>query len=100
LKVNGVAGTVNVDEDTFKVTGTLNGLLFTPAAVIWMLPVSGPDVMPVVLTETVRLAGVVPVPGDTLSQEFPKVTAAFTLVELAGDEPMLNVWEAGGVPTA
>jgi hypothetical protein len=100
LNVKGVAGTVNVVEDTFNVTGTFSGLLLTPDAVIWILPLSGPDVMPVVFTETVKLAGVVPLAGDTLSHEFPDVTAALTLVELAGDEPMLNVWEAGGVPTA
>jgi hypothetical protein len=52
--------------------------------------------MPVVLTETVKLAGVVPLAGDTLSQEFPRVTAALTLLEPAGDDPMLNVWERGG----
>ena len=54
-------------------------------------------VRPVVFTETVKLAGVVPVAGDTLSQELPVVTAALTLVELVGDVPMLNVWDAGAV---
>jgi hypothetical protein len=44
-----------------------------------------------VLTETVKLAGVVPLAGDTLSQVFPEVTAALTLLEPAGDDPMLNV---------
>jgi hypothetical protein len=56
-----------------------------------MLPVSVPEVSPVVLTETVKFAGVVPLTGDTLSQVFPEVTAALTLLEPAGEEPMLKV---------
>ena len=52
-------------------------------------------VSPVVFTETVKLAGVVPVAGVTLSQLLPDVTAALTLVELAGDVPILKVCEAG-----
>ena len=55
------------------------------------MPVKGPDVMPLVLTATVKFAGVAPVAGDTLSQVLPDVTAALTLVELAGDELMLTV---------
>ena len=46
-------------------------------------------------TETVKLAGVVPVAGVTLSQLLPDVTAALTLVELAGDVPILKVCDAG-----
>ena len=40
------------------------------------------------LTETVKLAGVVPLPGDTLSHAFPEVTAAVTAV--AADEVMFK----------
>ena len=47
------------------------------------------------MTETVKLAGVVALAGDTLSQEFTEVAATFTLVAL--DAPMDNVWAAGGV---
>ena len=61
------------------------------------MPFSVPAVSPAVFTETVRFAGVVPLPGDTLSQVPPLVTAALTLVPLDGDELMLNVWEAGAV---
>ena len=45
----------------------------------------------------VKLAGVVPVGGGVmLSQELPEVTDAVTLVELAGDDPMVRIWEPGG----
>jgi hypothetical protein len=60
-----------------------------------MLPV-WEVVIPLVFTETVKLAGVVPVAGDTLSQVFPAVTATFTFVALPA--PIANCWEAGGVP--
>ena len=46
------------------------------------------------LTDTVKLAGVLPPPGDTLSHVFPEVTEALTLV-LFGDDVIVNVWEAG-----
>jgi hypothetical protein len=49
-----------------------------------------------VLTETVKPAGVLPLAGDTLSHEFPEVTAAFTLMELA--DVILSAWELGAVP--
>ena len=54
-------------------------------------------VSPAVLTETVKVAGVTVLAGDMLSHEAPKLTTAFTVVELAGDVPMLNCWEAGGL---
>jgi hypothetical protein len=52
-------------------------------------------VRPVVLTDTVKLAGVVPVLGATLSHELPEATDADTLVEEEGDVPIFKVWEAG-----
>jgi hypothetical protein len=52
-------------------------------------------VRPVVLTDTVKLAGVVPVEGATLSHEPPEATDADTLVEEEGDVPIFKVWEAG-----
>jgi hypothetical protein len=52
-------------------------------------------VRPVVLTDTVKLAGVVPVEGATLSQEPPEATDADTLVEEEGDVAIFKVWEAG-----
>jgi hypothetical protein len=60
-----------------------------------MLPLNVPAVVrPAVLTDTVKLAGVLPPPGDTLSHVFPEVTEALTLV-LFGDDVIVNVWEAG-----
>lgn len=53
-------------------------------------------VMPAVLTETVKLAGVVPLDGETLSQLPPEVTAAFTVAE-PDVIPILKGWEPGGV---
>jgi hypothetical protein len=50
-----------------------------------------------VLTETVKPAGVGRLAGDTLSQEFPKVTDALTVVD-PEVVPIFNVWELGGVP--
>lgn len=65
-----------------------------------MLPVRVPEVSPAVLTDTVKFAGMVPLAGDTLNQVFPEVTAALTLAELVGDDPMLSVCDAGAVPPA
>jgi hypothetical protein len=46
----------------------------------------------------VKLAGVVPlVGGAMLSQEFPEVTAALTLVAMAGLVVMFNCWVPGAV---
>ena len=62
-----------------------------------MLPFSVPPVvMLAVLMETVKLAGVLPLAGETLSHELPEVTDAFTLV-LFGDEVIVRVCELGGV---
>ena len=44
------------------------------------MPFRVPAVRPVVFTETVKGAVVVPLAGVTLSHEFPDVTAALTLV--------------------
>jgi hypothetical protein len=52
--------------------------------------------MPAVLTETVKLAGVVPLDGETLSQLLPEVTDAFTVAE-PDVIPILNGWEPGGM---
>jgi hypothetical protein len=53
-------------------------------------------VRPVVLTDTVKLAGVEAVVGAaTLSHELPEATDADTLVEEEGDVPIFKVWEAG-----
>jgi hypothetical protein len=60
------------------------------------LPLSGPDVIPAVLIETVKLAGVVPPLGDTLSQVLPEVTAALTGVALPA--PIANTWVGGAAP--
>jgi hypothetical protein len=60
-----------------------------------MLPLYVCAVRLAVFTETVKLAGMLPLPGDTLSQEFPEVTAALTATELAGDEPIINCWLEG-----
>jgi hypothetical protein len=38
LNVKDAVETVNVLEETFRVTGTLSGLLDAPESVIWMLP--------------------------------------------------------------
>jgi hypothetical protein len=48
-----------------------------------------------VLMETVKFAGVAPLAGVTLSQELPEVTDAITAVPLDGEDPIVNVWEAG-----
>jgi hypothetical protein len=50
------------------------------------------------LIETVKFAGVVPLAGVTLSQELPEVTVAVTGVPLDGEDPIVNVWEAGAEP--
>jgi len=55
-------------------------------------------VRPEVLMETVKFAGVVPLAGVTLSQELPEVTVAVTGVPLDGEDPIVNVWEAGAEP--
>ena len=60
-----------------------------------MLPFSAPDVRPLVFTETVKVTGVVPPMGVTLSHELPAVTDAPTVVAL--DAPMVSVWELGCV---
>ena len=60
------------------------------------MPFSTPVVRPVVLIETAKFTGVVPLAGETLSQELPEVTAAFTAVGLPA--PTANCWDAGGVP--
>lgn len=98
VNVSGVVETVSADEARFSDTGMFRGLLPTPAAVIWMLPVSVPDpVIALVLMETVKFAGVVPELGETVSHA-PEVTVAVTAVALAGDVLMLSVCAAGAVP--
>jgi hypothetical protein len=86
-----VDGTVKTVEVTFNVTGMFKGL--PPEDVIWILPLSVPEVRPAVFTETAKVAGVVPLPGVTLSQEFPELTAALTWVALGA--VIDKVWEAG-----
>ena len=54
--------------DTVKLTGTVCGLFPAPAAVIVTLPLYVPADNPLGLTDTLRLAGVVPEPGVTASQ--------------------------------
>jgi hypothetical protein len=58
-------------------------------------------VRPLVLTETWKLAGVVllavALGGDTLSHEFPEVTAALTVAE-PEVIPIFTVWALGCVP--
>jgi hypothetical protein len=61
-----------------------------------MLPFNIPRGRPAVLTDTVKLPGAVMLAGDTESQEFPEVTAAFTVAEPLA--PTLSIWEAGAEP--
>ena len=60
------------------------------------MPLWRPDVKPAVFTETAKVAGVVPLPGEMLSQEFPEVTAAVTLVAVVA--VIDRVWELGWAP--
>jgi len=62
-----------------------------------MFPFNCPGVVsPAVFTETVNCAGVAPLAGVTLSQEFPDVTAALTLAD-AGVELIVSICDPGGV---
>ena len=54
--------------ETVRLTGTVCGLFPAPAAVIVTLPLYVPADNPLGLTDTLRLAGVVPEPGVTASQ--------------------------------
>jgi hypothetical protein len=64
-----VALTVGTGAVTFKVTGTVTGLLVALAAVTVTLPVYVPAARPVGFTETLTLPGVVPLEGVAESQD-------------------------------
>lgn len=96
MNVKEVGLTTRLDEPTFSVTGISNGVA-PSAAVMWMLPF-WVVVIPVGLTETVKLAGVAAlVGGAILSQELPEVTDAVTVVE-PDTVPIFNCCEGGVEP--
>lgn len=79
-------------EVTLKVTGTV---WVMPLATIVMAPVNVPAARPVILAETVRVAGAVPVAGETVSQVAP-LTVAVNVA--AGVALSVKLCEAGDAP--
>jgi hypothetical protein len=90
----GVTVNVEADEFTVKVTGTERVM---PLPIIVMVPVRVPAESPVTLEETVNVAGVVPVAGETVSHGSP-LTAAVKVV--LGVALRVKLCESGDVPPA
>jgi len=70
-----------VDSETVRVTATVRGLLPAAAEVSIMAPEYVPAASPAGLTETASAAGVVALPGETLSQLPPEVVDAAAVKE-------------------
>jgi hypothetical protein len=87
---------------TVNVTGTLSGLLLTPAAVKVTVPLYVPAARPVGLAVTLSVFGVVLVVGVTVSQVPPLVTATEAVYDTAEPLLMLSARLCGGaaVPPA
>jgi hypothetical protein len=96
-KIPLMAGLVTTAAPTLSVTAMVSGLLLAAAAVTVMEAEYEPALSPAGLTATERLAGVVPLPGVTLSHA-PPVAAA---EKAKADVPVrLIVCAAGAVPPA
>ena len=81
---------------TVSATATVWGLLPAPAAATVTVPLCVPAANPPGFTETLRLPGVVPLRGETLSQFPPELVDAEAVNESA--PPLLDtdaVWAAG-----
>ena len=94
-KVSDAGVTVKVDDGlTVKETGTV---VVSPLPVTVMVPVKVPAASPETLDETVRVAGVVPVAGETLNHGAPLTDAVKAAFGVALTE---RVCEGGDVPPA
>ena len=74
---------------TVKLTGTVCGLLPAPEAVIVTLPLYVPADTPLGLTDTLRLAGVVPDTGVTASQAAEAVAVRLSAEPLLATDTLL-----------
>ena len=79
---------------TTKVTGMVE---VWPLPVTVTVPVKVPAERPLTLDETVKVAGVVPVAGETVSQGAPLTLAVKVVLALAESE---RLWEPGDAPPA
>jgi len=90
----GLTVSVLIAAETVKVTVTERERLLPVTVTV---PLYVPAASPVTLAETDSVAGVVPVPGETVSQEPPLALAVNVVLGVALTE---TLWEAGEAPPA